>query len=366
MIALRPQPSHRRKRSETRGRPLMDQTAHQPAPATHGQGDVVAWLLDSDPSIRWQVMRDLLDLPKSEWTAERTKVETEGWGAQLLAVQDDDGQWAGGAHFPADFAWPGPETFQGPGKPWRGEGQPWTSTSHVLGLLREFGLDPGSDRMRRSVELIGANCRWEHQGQPYWEGEVEPCINGALVANGTYFGVDMSPVVHRLVGEVLSDGGWNCAAEDGSIRSSFNTTINVLEGLLAFEVATGGTPGSRKARRSAEEFLLQRQLFKRLATGEPADRRFRLLTHPSRWFYDVLRGLDHFRVAGLVDETDPDPRLDEGIEYIRSRHGDDGRWDLDWTPEGRTWLDLHERPGMPSRWITLRALRVLRWADGND
>ena len=343
----------------------MNQPAQRGTPGQSEHPEAITWLLDSDPSIRWQVMRDILDLPKAEWAAERAKVETEGWGAQLLAAQDDDGQWAGGAHFPADFVWPGPEAFQGPGKPWRGEGQPWTSTSHVLALLREFGVDPDSDRMQQSVELIGANCRWDHDRQPYWEGEVEPCINGALVANGTYFGVDMSPVVDRLVGEVLSDGGWNCEAEDGSIRSSFNTTINVLEGLIAFERNTGGTPESRNARRSGEEFLLQRHLFKRLATGGPADERFLQFTHPSRWFYDVLRGLDYFRAAGLNDETRPDPRLGVGIQYIRTRRRDDGRWDLDWTPEGRTWFDLDERPGKPSRWITLRALRVLRWADAH-
>jgi hypothetical protein len=137
----------------------------------------------------------------------------------------------------------------GPGKPWLGEGQPWTSTSHVLALLREFGIEPASARMQRSVELIGANCRWEYDDLPYWGGEVEPCINGALVANGTYFGVDMSPVVERLVGEVLEDGGWNCEAESGSIRSSYNTTINVLEGLLG-SASHGGTPESQERRRS--------------------------------------------------------------------------------------------------------------------
>lgn len=324
---------------------------------------VIDWLLGSDPAIRWQTMRDLLDRPQVEWSAERAMIESEGWGAGLLDVQDEDGQWAAGAHFPAGFEWPGPEAFRGPGQPWLGEGQPWISTSHVLALLREFGINPESDRMQRSVELIGANCRWEHEGQPYWEGEVEPCINGALVANGTYFGVDMSPVVDRLVGEVLPDGGWNCEAEHGSVRSSFNTTINVLEGLLGFEQATGGTARSRAARRSGEEYLLQRRLYKRLSTDEPADDRFMQLTHPNRWFYDVLRALDYFRAASIVTRDDPDPRLTEAIGYVRSRRRDDGRWDLDWTPEGRTWFDLDDGPGEPSRWITLKALRVLRWAD---
>jgi hypothetical protein len=325
---------------------------------------VTDWLLDSDPSIRWQVMRDVLDRPESEWSAERARVETEGWGARLLAVEDGDGQWAGGAHFPANFEFPGREAFQGPGKPWLGEGQPWTSTSHSLSLLREFGLDPGSARMQRSVELIGANCRWEYDDLPYWGGEVEPCINGQLVANGTYFGVDVSPVVERLVGEVLEDGGWNCEAESGSVRSSFNTTICVLEGLLEFERATGGTPESRVARRSGEEYLLQRHLFKRLGTGEPADERFLQLTHPNRWFYDVLRALDYFGAAGRLTGTAPDPRLAEGIDYLRSKRREDGRWALDWNPNGRVWFDVDDGEGRPSRWITLRALRVLEWWDG--
>ncbi|MEN8239500.1 MAG: squalene cyclase [Actinomycetota bacterium] len=326
---------------------------------------VIEWLLDSDPAIRWQLMRDLLDRPEAEWLAERAKVETEGWGAQLLALEDDDGQWAGGAHFPADFEWPGPDSFQGPGKPWLGGGQPWTSTSHVLALLREFGLDPGADRVRRSVNLIGANCRWDYDNLPYWGGEVEPCINGALVANGTYFRVgDMQGVVNRLVGEVLEDGGWNCEAESGSIRSSFNTTINVLEGLLEFEQVTGGTTESREARLSGEEFLLERRLFKRLSTGEPADERFLLLTHPNRWFYDVLRGLDYFRAASATFDSMPDRRIEESVAYIRSRRRVDGRWNLDWSPEGRTWFEIDDGVGKPSKWITLRAFRVLNWWDG--
>jgi hypothetical protein len=216
-----------------------------------GNGVVIDWLLDSehsDPSIRWQVMRDLLDAPRSEWEAERAKVETEGWGARLLALEDEDGRWAGDAHFPADFDWRGPEAQRGADG--RMATQPWTATSHSLSLLREFGLDPSSDRARRAVELIGANARWEEGGQLYWEGEVEPCINGTVVANGAYFGVDISAVVGRLLKERLDDGGWNCETEIDSVRSSFGTTINVLEGLLEFERATDGTPGSRAARAS--------------------------------------------------------------------------------------------------------------------
>ena len=319
---------------------------------------VTDWLLDSDPSTRWQVMRDLLDRPEDEWSAERSRVATEGWGARLLDVRDPDGQWAGGAHFPGDFEWPDEATtFQGPGQEWLGDGQPWTSTSHVLSLLREFGIPP--EAMQPTVELIGENCTWEYDDLPYWGGEVEPCINGTLVANGTYFGVDMGPVVERLTGETLEDGGWNCSAEAGSVRSSFNTTICVLEGLLAHERATGGTPESRAARRTAEEYLLERELFRRLSTGDIIDERFLKLSHPNRYFYDVLRALDYFRTTG----DPPDPRLSEAIDHVRARRRDDGRWDLDWTPRGATWFDVNDGVGRPSRWITLRALRVLRWWD---
>lgn len=320
--------------------------------------DVIEWLLDpenSDPSIRWQVLRDLLDLPETEWGPERSKVENEGWGALLLSRQDDDGLWAGGAHFPNDFVWGGDE-----------EGQPWTSTSHSLSQLREFGIDPTSERIEKSIDLIGTNARWEHDSQPYWEGEVEPCINGAVVANGTYFGVDMRPVVERLIGERLEDGGWNCEAENGSVRSSFDTTINVLEGLLEFERSTGGTKESRAARRSGEEYLLERSLHRRLSTGESADKRYLYFLHPSRWHYDVLRALDYFRDSSLVTGVVPDARLGEAIEHVRSRQLDDGTWPLDWNPTGRTWFDVDDGEGLPSRWVTLKAMRVLDWWDSSS
>lgn len=311
----------------------------------------IDWLLDpaeSDPAIRWQVIRDLLDTPAGEWSAERAMIETEGWGARLLGLEDADGQWAGGACFPGDWVWDDPDPEPG---------QPWTSTLHSLGLLREFGLDPSTERSQRIVELIGENCRWEHDAQPYWEGEVEPCINGRTVADGAYFGVDMGPLVDRLVAERLDDGGWNCEAERGSVRSSFATTINVLEGLWEFERATGGTDASREARHTGEEYLAERGLFRRLSTGEPADERFLYFLHPNFWHYDVLRALDYFRSTG----ADPDLRLGDAIDQVRSRQLDDGTWPLDWRPTGRMWFEVGDGPGQPSRWITLRALRVLDW-----
>lgn len=312
---------------------------------------VLDWLLTSDPSIRWQAMRDLLDAPVSAWTAERARVETDGWGARLLSYEDDDGQWAGGAFLPRGF------DFQ----EWKDVGQPWTATAFSLTQLREFGLDPSSDRAGRIVELIGANSRWDHDGEPYWQGEVEECINGRVVADGAYFGVDVSHVVRRLAGERLDDGGWNCERSNGSVRSSFASTINVLEGLLEYERATGGTPESRAARVSGEEYLLERSLFRRVSTGEPADEQFLCFVHPSRWRYDVLRALDYFRSAAALTGAAPDPRLGEAVDHVRSRRQPDGTWLLDWSPPGRVWFNVDDGAGKPSVWVTLRAMRVLRW-----
>jgi hypothetical protein len=312
---------------------------------------VIDWLLESDPAIRWQVMRDLLDAPEARWSAERAKVETEGWGARLLACEDEDGQWAGGAFAPSGFDF----------SEWESVGQPWTATAFSLTQLREFGLDPGCGRAKKAVELIGVNSRWDEGGQPYWQGEVEECINGRVVADGAYFGADVSPVVSRLVSERLDDGGWNCERASGSVRSSFATTINVLEGLLEYEAATGGTPASRQARGSGEEYLLTRNLFRRLSTGEPADERFLSFLHPNRWRYDVLRALDYFRSAAALTGAAPDPRLGEAIDHLRSRRLADGTWPLDWRLPGRAWFEVDSGPGEPSAWVTLRAMRVLRW-----
>jgi hypothetical protein len=240
----------------------------------------------------------------------------------------------------------------------------WTATAFSLSQLREFGLDPSSDRVERAVQLIGANSRWDEGGQPYWEGEVEECINGRTVADGAYFGVDISPIVGRLIGERLADGGWNCERVNGSVRSSFATTINALEGLLEYERATGGTPESREARKSGEEFLLERSLFGRLSTGEPADEQFLRFTHPSRWRYDVLRALDYFHSAAALTGGAADPRLGETVDHVRSRRLEDDTWLLDWSPAGRVWFEVDDGVGEPSRWVTLRAMRVLGWWEG--
>ncbi|KAK5651498.1 hypothetical protein OQA88_11952 [Cercophora sp. LCS_1] len=313
----------------------------------------IQWLLDSDASIRWQTLRDLIDAPESEWAAERSKVETEGWGVALLSYQDDDGQWAGGSFIPKDF----------PHSEWKEAGQPWTATCWALQQLREFGLDPSSDNAKRTVDLIGKNCRWDEGDQPYWDGEVEECINGRTVADGAYFGVDVSLIIQRLLGERQVDGGWNCERANGSLRSSFDTTISVLEGLLEYEKVTGGTTETIAARKSGEEYLLKRHLFRRLTTGEPIDEEYLQLTHPNHWRYDVLRALDYFRAESVLNGTTPDSRLQEAVDKVRSKQKDGGKWVLDIEHRGREWLRVNEGVNKPSPWITLRALRVLKWWD---
>jgi hypothetical protein len=307
---------------------------------------VVDWLLDSDPSVRWQVLGDLTGAPAEEVAAERARVATEGVGARLLALQAADGRWGGAA--------------------WN---RGWDSTMHVLWLLRQLGLDPASAEARRAVGLVRAQVTWKGSGppecdsNPFFAGEVEPCINGQVATAGAYFGEDVSGIVDRLLGEQLPDGGWNCEAPDGSARSSFNTTTCVLEGLLEHDRAGGGTPEVTRARLRGQEYLLERRLFRRRSTGEAITRdrkggaAWTRFAFPTWWHYDVLRGLEHLRGAGVV----PDQRVTEAIELVASKRDGDGRWPLETSYPGVLPVELDEREGRPSRWNTLRALRVLRW-----
>jgi hypothetical protein len=305
---------------------------------------VIDWLLDSDPAIRWQVLRDLTDASPDEVAAERARVEREGWGARLLALEGADGLWDGGALFPASYTGSEP-------------GQPWTTTMHTLQTLQIFGLDPASEAARRAIALIADHGRWENAGQRYFDGEVEPCINGRTIESGAYFGVDVAPIVDRILGERLADGGWNCEAENGSVRSSFDTTINVLDGLLEFERVTGGSAAVRGARRSGEEYLLERGLFRRKSTGEIANPAYLDFAFPYYWHYDGLRALDYFWRA----RAEPDSRMTEAVELVRSKQQPDGRWLLDHIHPGRAHFAFDGGVGQPSRWNTLRALRALDW-----
>jgi len=320
---------------------------HAPKP----NRSVIQWLLDSDPSIRWQALRDLIGAPAEEVAAERARVATEGAGARLLALQGADGSWAGAA--------------------WN---RGWDSTMHVLSLLRELGLDPASDEARRAVGLVrdrvtwrgwdwdGTWRGWEWDGNPFFAGEVEPCINGQVAASGAYFGQDVQRIVDRLLGEQLPDGGWNCEAANGSTRSSFNTTICVLEALLEYELAGGSSAEVTEARLRGQEYLLERRLLRRRTTGEVVDPAWTRFSFPTWWHYDVLRGLEYLRRAGAM----PDERVAEAIELVESKRDGDGRWPLENQHPGTMAVEMDAGEGRPSQWNTLRALRVLDWYSARD
>jgi len=304
------------------------------------------WLLDSDPSIRWQVMRDLLDASPEDVAAERARVATEGFGAELLALQGTEDAWG-------ELAWSTDED----------------STMHALMLLRDLGLDPASEAARQAIARVRERTTWEDCGPPecngnaFFEGELEPCINGQLAAVGVYFGQDVSGLIDRLLSEQLADGGWNCDVAKGSTRSSFHTTICVLEALLAHERQVGGSPRVAEARARGEAYLVDRRLHRRLSTGEIIlDRKVRGLipwtefSFPTSWRYDILRGLDYLREAGVA----PDPRMAEAVDLVASRRDESGRWKLD-VRRMDPPVDIDRGTGWPNRWITLRALRVMRW-----
>jgi hypothetical protein len=327
-------------------------TITPPVGAPKPDSPVIRWLLDADPSLRWQVMRDLMGASADQVAAERARVAVEGAGARLLSLQRADGTWGG-------VAW----------------NRGWSSTMHVLMLLRDFGLDPGSEEARRATGRVREGVTWKGCGpeacadNPFFAGEVEPCINGQVAAVGAYFGQDVRALVDRLVAEQLADGGWNCEAANGSIRSSFHTTICVLEALLEQELRFGASLDVAAARRRGQEYLLERGLFRRLSTGAVIhDRKagpdggngqsaWTRFGFPTWWHYDVLRGLEYLRRAG----ASPDARVAEAVGVVASKRDPDGRWPLEIRHPGEMPVETDEGEGRPSRWITLCALRVLKW-----
>ena len=298
--------------------------------------DVLDWLLDADPSIRWQVMRDLTAASDNEVTAERSRVAREGWGARLLDLQGTDGQWGGGTYNPK-----------------------WYSTHYTMMQLLDLGIDPLDPKVQEAVALVRDNVRFqwsETDSSPFFEGETEDCINGMVLAMGTYFGQAGERLVQRLLDRQLDDGGWNCEAPP-SVVTSIDTSISVLEGLLAYENALGGDTALTDARERCHQYFFDRRMFKSLSSGEVIDPNWTKFSFPTRWPYDVLRGLDYLRNAGVdpIDETAP------AIDLVESQRDPSGRWVLE-DPYSGEYHFTYEEVGEASRWITLRALRVLAWA----
>jgi hypothetical protein len=289
--------------------------------------DVVAYLMDTDPAIRWQVMRDLTGAAGEDVSAERARVAAEGWGARLLALQTEDGLWDGGVYRPG----------------WVDESRPmydaWTATHFSVQQLVDLGAEPADERVREAVRRL-RGVRWDIEGGGYYfEGETEACVNGVVLANAAYFGEPGEIVLAKLLAGQLADGGWNCWDVHGATVSSLHSTICVLEGLWAWEQATGGSAQVRAARLAGEEYVLDRRLFLRRSTGEVIDPRFAMPSYPVRWYYDTLRALDYFR------RTRPagDGRCADALALLRSARRPDGR-------TGGGCCRTPTRARRPSRW----------------
>ena len=301
------------------------------------------WLLDSDPAIRWQAMRDLTGEAPSAIAAERSRVATEGWGAQLLARQSPAGHWGEGPRGWRDDL---PKQDRG-----------LLITLYSLVTLMDLGLDPTSKKARNMIDRVDKRVVFKRlNNRPFLHGETEPCINGRILGIGAYFKEPNDALASQLLGEQLEDGGWNCEAPK-SRRSSFHSTICVLEGLLEYERAKGKSAALTKARSRAENYLLERHMFRSLQTGEVVDKRWLRFSFPTFWRYDVLRGLDYLRNTGIK----PDRRVREAIEIVIERRHQNGRWPLNLVHPEFIPMKMETGVGRASRWNTLRALRVLRW-----
>jgi hypothetical protein len=301
------------------------------------------WLLAGDPAIRWQTLRDLGHATPAAVRRERARVAREGWGARLLALQDPEGLWGGGLYNPK-----------------------WISTTYTLLLLRSLGLAAGHPQAVRGATLLLERGFWRDGGINFFPRSYqhsETCISGMALAVLCWAGVDdprVDSLAAHLIARQMKDGGWNCRAMPGyagATHGSFHTTITALEALLEYDrFRPGRALDSREAQSRGREFLLVHRLFRSHRTGRIVKPEMLRFVFPPRWHYDVLRGLDHFQDAAAPR----DPRLGEATAVVERRRRDDGRWNANTGYRGKTFFDL-EPAGQPSRWNTLRALRVLNW-----
>jgi hypothetical protein len=305
---------------------------------------VIRWLLRGDSAIRWQVLRDLVGADEHTVARERSKVAREGWGARLLARQDPEGTWAGGLSSDGGLYHP-----------------KWISTTYTMLLLRDFGLPAVNRQVRKACALLLDGGLQRDGGLNYgWRGRSETCITGMVLSILACFAYDDARVdglASYLLEQQMPDGGWNCRRDLGATHASVHTTISVLEGLRLYELYRGrNVRALRTAQHLGREFLLVHRLFRSHRTGVVINPLFSRFAYPPRWHYDILRALDYFQAVGAPR----DPRLTEAIGIVESSRRPDGRWSLTNAYRGKTYFEM-ERLGAPSRWNTLRALRVLKW-----
>ena len=308
---------------------------------------VIEWLLDGDPAIRWQVLRDLTGANERTVARERRKIVRDGWGVRLLARQDPAGTWAGGQSSDGGLYSP-----------------KWTSTTYTMLLLRDFGLPQNNRQARKACRLLLEEGLQRDGGIDYgiwakWLNKGETCVTGMVLSILSYFEYDdprLETIAGHLLDEQMPDGGWNCRRYAGATHSSVHTTISALEGLRYYELHGGDKVQVRAAQSRGREFLLAHRLFRSHRTGEIIKPAFLRFSFPPRWHYDVLRGLDYFQAVNALR----DPRLAEAIDIVRGSRRADRRWPLQNRYRGKTYFEM-ERLGAASRWNTLRALRVLKW-----
>lgn len=313
---------------------------------TRTSDDVSRWLLDGDPAIRWQTLRDVVGAPKRTVERERQKVSREGWGSRLLAEQDSTGTWARGLSSDGGLYHP-----------------KWTSTTYTMLLLRDLGLPSANRQAQKACTLLIDEGLQRDGGMNYGWSTSETCVTGMVLSILSAFEYDddrLDTVADHLLEQQMPDGGWNCRRRFGATHSSVHTTISALEGLKYYELHRGRKRSAvRAAQRRGREFLLVHRLFRSHRTGAIIKPIFIRFSFPPRWHYDILRALDYFQAV----KAPRDLRLADAIDIVRSTRGGDGRWQLDNSYKGKTYFQM-EPVGAPSRWNTLRALRVLNWWDG--
>lgn len=307
-------------------------------------GPLLQWLLEGDVAIQYQIQRDLLD---DGQPGLRERIASEGWGARFLRARQPQGHWGRGFYQPK-----------------------WISTHYTLLDLRNLCIPPDNPLIRESIAQILV----KHTSA---DGGINPaktipnsdvCVSGMFLNYASYFRMPqpgLQPVVDFLVRVHMPDGGFNCQSNQpaGAVHSSVHSTLSVLEGIAEYLVNgfSYRAPELESIAAQGREFLLQHRLFRSHRTGEVIQARFLMLSYPSRWFYDILRALDYFRSVGAPY----DPRLQDALDILLQKRRAAGRWPLQAKHAGQVHFDM-EQPGQPSRWNTLRALRVLKHFDNHN